>query len=72
MKKSKINDVLLHLQTHGSITPKEAVNKYNLYRLGAVIFELRKRGVNITTEMIPFKSKYGTHSSYAKYHYIGE
>lgn len=72
MEKSKTNDVVMHLIKYGSITPKEAVNKYNLYRLGSVIFELRKRGMKIETENVPFKSKYGTKSSYAKYHLIGE
>lgn len=70
MEKSKTNDVIMHLIKYGTITPKEAVNKYNLYRLGSVIFELRKRGMVINTEKVPFTSKYGTKSSYAKYHLI--
>lgn len=72
MEKSKTNDVIIHLLKHGTITQMEAAKKYNLYRLSSVIFELRKRGMIINTELVPFKSKYGTHSSYAKYHYIGE
>lgn len=72
MVKSKTNDVMMHLMKYGTITPKEAVNKYNLYRLGSVIFELRKRGIKIGTENVPFKSKYGTKSTYAKYYLIGE
>lgn len=72
MEKSKTNDVIIHLMKKGTITQMEAAKKYNLYRLSSVIFELRKRGMNIETEMIPFKSKYGTHSSYAKYHLAGE
>lgn len=72
MEKSKTNDVVLHLMKYGTITPKEAVEKYNLYRLSSVIFELRKRGMMITTENVPFTSKYGTKRSYAKYHLIGD
>lgn len=72
MEKSKTNDVVMHLLKHKTITQMEAAKKFNLYRLGSVIFELRKRGMKIETEMIPFKSKYGTHSSYAKYHLAGE
>ena len=72
MEKSKTNDVIIHLMKKGTITQMEAAKKYNLYRLSSVIFELRKRGMNIETEMIPFKFKYGTHSSYAKYHLAGE
>lgn len=70
MEKSKTNDVVMHLIKYGSITPMEAVNKYNLYRLSSVIFELRNRGMIIDTEKVPFVSKYGTKSSYAKYHLI--
>lgn len=72
MEKSKTNDVVMHLLKKGTITQMEAAKKYNLYRLSSVIYELRGRGMKIATEMIPFKSKYGTNSSYAKYHYIGE
>lgn len=72
MEKSKTNDVIMHLLKHKTITQMEAAKKYNLYRLSSVIFELRKRGMKIETEMIPFKSKYGTHSAFAKYHLVGE
>lgn len=71
-EKSKTQDVLNHLKVYGSISQREAVEYYNLYRLGSVIFSLRKRGYNITTEDIPFTSKYGIKGSYAKYHLIGE
>ena len=71
-EKSKTQDVLNHLKVYGSISQMEAVEYYNLYRLGSVIFALRKRGYNITTEDIPFTSKYGIKGSYAKYHLIGE
>lgn len=72
MEKSKTNDVIMHLVKRGTITQMEAAKKYNLYRLSSVIFVLRQRGMKIETEMIPFKSKYGTHSFYAKYRYLGE
>lgn len=70
MKKSKTNDVILHLIKYGTITQMEAADLYNLYRLSSVIFELRGRGMIIETERVPFISKYGTHSNYAKYHLI--
>lgn len=72
MEKSKTNEVIKYLFKYGSITQMEAAKYFNLYRLGSVIHVLRKRGMNINTELIPFTSKYGTHSSYAKYHLIGE
>lgn len=72
MEKSKTNDVIMHLIKYGTITPMEAVNEYNLYRLSSVIHVLRARGMNIITENIPFTSKCGTKSSYAKYHLVEE
>ena len=61
-KISKQEKVLMHLQTHGSITPLEALNKYGSLRLGALIFNLRKEGHYIETNIVPKKG-------YAKYTY---
>ena len=61
-KTSKKDKVLTHLQTHGNITPLEALNEYGSFRLGAIIFNLRKEGHDITTNIVPKKG-------YAKYVY---
>ena len=61
-KISKQEKVLMHLQTHGSITPLEGLNKYGSLRLGALIFNLRKEGHDIETNIVPKKG-------YAKYTY---
>ncbi len=71
-EKSKTLDVLNHLKNYGSISQREAVEYYNLYRLSSVIYELRKRGYEIKSELVPFKSKYGIISNFANYHLIGE
>lgn len=71
-EKSKTQSVLNYLKVYGSISPKEAVDYCNLYRLGSVIFELRKRGYEITTEEVSFTSEFGIKGSYARYHLIGE
>lgn len=71
-EKSKTQDVLNHLKIYGSISQREAVEYYNLYRLSSVIYVLRKRGYEITSEMKPFVSKYGISSNFAIYHLIGE
>lgn len=71
-EKSKTQDVLNHLKIYGSISQMEAAEYYNLWRLGSVIHVLRKRGYEITTEDVPFVSKYGIKNSYARYHLIGE
>jgi hypothetical protein len=56
--------ILMHLKKHGSIKPLQALNLYGCYRLGARIFDLRRKGVRIKTERVFIlnKTKY-----YAKY-----
>lgn len=70
MEKSKTNDVIMHLIKYGSITPMEAHDRYHLFRLSSVIFELRSRGMIIDTENVPFTDVNGRKSHYAKYHLI--
>lgn len=48
-KMKKIEMVLNHLQTHGSITPHDALINYGYYRLSDGIWKLRNRGFNIAT-----------------------
>ena len=71
-EQSKTQDVLNHLKIHGSISQREAVEYYNLYRLSSVIYVLRKRGYEIESELKPFTSKYGIKSNFAIYHLIGK
>ena len=40
---TKKDKVLNHLETYGTITPLEAMEKYNSMRLSAIIFDLNKR-----------------------------
>ena len=48
---SKTKSVLEHLKAKGSITSWDAINKYHATRLSAIIFILKGRGHDITTEM---------------------
>ncbi|MGJ7024981.1 helix-turn-helix domain-containing protein [Petrimonas sulfuriphila] len=41
-----------HLLSGKSITPIEALNRYGCFRLGARIFDLKRDGLNIKTEMV--------------------
>ena len=66
-KANKTTKVLEHLQTYGYITSLEAIDKYKATRLSAIIFNLRKRGFDIDTIMIPFIDSDGTKSTYGKY-----
>lgn len=50
--KSQTTMVLEHLEEYGSITSKEAYDKYGIQRLSSVIYLLRKSGVIIATEKI--------------------
>lgn len=56
-----------HLEKYGSITSKEAINKYGNTRLSATIYILRSRGLNIITDYETSKNRYGkpvTHGVY--------
>lgn len=49
--KPQTRKVLNHLTKRKSISPLEALHVYGIYRLAACIHELRKVGIQITTEM---------------------
>ena len=66
-KTNKTEKVLQHLEKYGHITSLEAIEKYGATRLSAIIFNLRKKGYEISTEDLPFIDRYGTKSVYAKY-----
>ena len=42
--------VLTHLRRHRTITPKQAVERYSIYRLADVVFKLRRHGHAVLTE----------------------
>ena len=56
--------VLEHLVKYGSITQREAIDLYNIYRLPSRIFELREKGVKIRTEHQANWYGKGTHGKY--------
>lgn len=61
---TKIKAVKEHLISLGNITSWEAIQSYNATRLSAIIFELKKRGMNITTTR-----ESNDKSNYVRYHY---
>lgn len=71
--KSQVNDVLQYLKKNGSITQMEAYRVFDapITRLAAVIFQLRKLGLNIITYDIEGENCYGTYRC-AKYVYPKE
>lgn len=59
--------VLRHLMTAGKITSLEAIEKYGILRLGARIWDLKKRGYLIRTFLRCGKARNGEGMVYAEY-----
>lgn len=51
--------VLEYMRQHGSITPMEALREFGCYRLGARIYDLRRSGVRIKTELVESMTRPG-------------
>lgn len=64
---SQVMLVLNHLKTKGEINPMDALNEYGCYRLGAVIFVLKKEGYCITTRIELYTKPSGKRGRYAVY-----
>ena len=56
-----------HLTRHKSITSWDAIQKYGCTRLSAVIYKLRKEGMNIKSDYVSKKNRYGYTVIFAKY-----
>lgn len=67
---SQVTIILNHLQTGAEINPLEALSRYGIYRLGAVIFILKGEGYNILSRIEYFKKPNGKHGKYAVYKLI--
>lgn len=61
---SQTKEILKHLEAGNSLTPLEALEKFDCFRLGARCYDLRKEGYNIQSEIVknPWNGK-----RYAKY-----
>ena len=64
------NQVLEYLKTHDCITVDSAIEMFRCYRLSARIFDLRKRGNQINTEMVYSVDDNGYPMKYAKYRLV--
>lgn len=64
---TQCEQILHHMQTLGSITSLEAVQKYGIMRLASRITDLRRRGIAITRQIVKGKNRYGEVTSYAAY-----
>lgn len=59
--------VLRFMQEHGAITSLEAFMNFGITRLAAVIHMMRKSGLDVVTEMITTKNRYGQTCHVARY-----
>lgn len=55
------------LQKEGSITSYEAFVRYGITRLSAIIYDLRREGMDISSEIITKRNRYGNTCNFAKY-----
>ena len=69
IKFSQRDDIIRHLVEQGSITAWEAIKEYGSTRLSAIVYELRKKGWNIESEMVTTKNRYGNTVQFARYHF---
>ena len=67
---SQSKAVLNHLLSGKPLSQLEATQKYGATRLGAIIFNLRKAGHVISTELVHTPNRYGNTSNYAIYKLI--
>ena len=67
MKKSKHQRIKEHLESGKSITSWEAIKEYNVTRLAAIIFNLKKDGMKIESKDFTEKNGYGDIVKYTRY-----
>lgn len=68
---TQFDRILNHLQTRGSITQREADDLYGITRLGARIYDLRRRGYRIMRVMEHGQNRFGDKTAYARYRMEG-
>lgn len=59
--------ILKHLETVGSITPREALDLFGCMRIGARIWDLKRAGYPIMKTMECRKNRNGERVTYARY-----
>jgi hypothetical protein len=64
---SQMDRVLSHLKSKGTIQPLEAWRDLGIYRLSAVIYDLRKEGHKISTKRVEVVNRFGEAALIAEY-----
>jgi len=66
--RGKTKAIYQHLQEHGSITSWEAFECYGATRLSSIIYNLKRTyNINIATQSVLVKDRYGSTVNIAKY-----
>lgn len=61
------DSILRHIQHYGSISPREALEYYGCMRLGARIYDLKRRGYHIVAEREEGLNQRGEKCHWARY-----
>jgi hypothetical protein len=64
---NKTQKVKTHLQNNGIISSWEAIKLYKATRLSAIIFNLKKQGLDISTQIVAKIDENGYDCHYANY-----
>ena len=64
---SQATDILDYIDQHGSITDNEARDLFACNRLSGRIYDLRALGIDIRTEIVQGKNRFGNPVRYARY-----
>ncbi len=59
--------VLKYMQDFGTINPMQAIADLGVYRLGARVYDLKKREYKIHRRMVTAKNRYGEPVRFAEY-----
>lgn len=59
--------IVRHLETFGSITSLEAMREYGIMRLASRVSDLKKDGLQVRTEFVRGKNRFGESTCYARY-----
>lgn len=67
-KRTQTNDIYTYMKTHKrGITSKQAFELFGATRLSGIIHQMRARGINIVSENIVVKNRYGGKSMISCY-----
>ncbi len=67
---SQTQDILTRLKKHGWIDLHIAREIYGINALSQRIGELKRRGHDIETEMVPFTNRHGRRGEFARYRLV--